>query len=394
MQKCIICESFLNKSIANLGNLPPSNLYLRSVFDGWVSHPLQVGICSCCGLVQLVEPMSLEIIEPKVNWIKYEEPEDHLDTLAHRLIELLNLSPNSRIAGLTYKDETLLERFKVKGCKDYVSIDPRSDLGISKTCFGLETVQEKINPAQMDFVARNRGKFDVVIGRHILEHARDPNVFVEGCKALLKPNGFLILEVPDNEKVLAHGDHCFVWEEHCSYFTPLTLRRFALRHNFEVLDLQIYPQSFEDLLVVILQNADKHKYCKLGLESTAIDQFVAFSNAFDRNKKRLQTKLRNLIAQDKKLIMVGSGHLAIKFINMHDLQSYFSYIIDDNQLKHRRILPKSNLEIKPSVALLSETNAILFLSLSPASQKSFLQKHKEQIDGLEIYSIFNIPHGI
>lgn len=42
-----------------------------------------------------------------------------------------------------------------------------------------------------------RGAFDVIVGKHVLEHQRDPKVAVDAMLEMLAPGGYLVIQVPN-----------------------------------------------------------------------------------------------------------------------------------------------------------------------------------------------------
>jgi SAM-dependent methyltransferase len=74
--------------------------------------------------------------------------------------------------------------------------------------------------------------FDCITCFHVLEHIVDPFAALNVVRALLAENGLLIIQVPyyeDNPFDLIIADHC-------SHFSPRTLRRLMERAGFETLE--------------------------------------------------------------------------------------------------------------------------------------------------------------
>jgi 2-polyprenyl-3-methyl-5-hydroxy-6-metoxy-1,4-benzoquinol methylase len=67
--------------------------------------------------------------------------------------------------------------------------------------------------------------FDLITINHVLEHIIDPIVFLRNACRLLKPNGMIYLETPDQSDF---------------GFLPTTHDRFSLQHNwyFRLVDLE------------------------------------------------------------------------------------------------------------------------------------------------------------
>jgi len=88
-------------------------------------HPLSVGQCSACSLLQLVNFMPSMMVKPRFDWIKYNEPEKHLDLLLERVIQLPGISGKSLIGGLTYENDTSITRLKRLWLYKFISAGSR-----------------------------------------------------------------------------------------------------------------------------------------------------------------------------------------------------------------------------------------------------------------------------
>jgi len=67
---------------------------------------------------------------------------------------------------------------------------------------------------------------DVVASYFVLEHVVDPVSFLRECRRLLRPDGALILEVPDIG-IYSRNPAALYWWEHVNHFSPRTLARLA-----------------------------------------------------------------------------------------------------------------------------------------------------------------------
>jgi SAM-dependent methyltransferase len=84
-----------------------------------------------------------------------------------------------------------------------------------------------------------RGPFDAVLAVHVVEHGPDLDGTFARLGALLRPEGLLVLAVPNagGEGYRAHGER-WVWAQppliHVHHLTELGLRSVLARHGFEV----------------------------------------------------------------------------------------------------------------------------------------------------------------
>lgn len=93
-------------------------------------------------------------------------------------------------------------------------------------------------------------EFDVVCMWHVLEHATDPLALLRDVHARLRPDGRIVIEVPNIDSVgadlrrgrWAHLDPA----AHVCHFTPRSLTIALQRAGYEVLELQTLIESYYD----------------------------------------------------------------------------------------------------------------------------------------------------
>ena len=84
------------------------------------------------------------------------------------------------------------------------------------------------------------GEFDTVYLRHVVEHVSDLERFFAAVRMLLRPDGLLVLELPDVEEGFALGSPAILWEEHVSYFTQALAEYMLERFGFHISDRRRY----------------------------------------------------------------------------------------------------------------------------------------------------------
>ncbi len=83
-----------------------------------------------------------------------------------------------------------------------------------------------------------RGKYDLVLSMHLLEHLNNPVEYLEKIKPLLSKDGEMVFEVPNLKTFLAelspeYADFTYLYE-HVSYFTENTLRLVFEKAGYKV----------------------------------------------------------------------------------------------------------------------------------------------------------------
>lgn len=375
---CRGCGAAAVKILLGFGLQPPSNRFIPVGDRNRDLHPLVFGQCMQCGLAQLVNPMPVAMARSRQTWLTYNEPEGHLDALAEHLAILVG--KHAKICGLTYKDDSTLARLNRLGYSQTYRYDILSDLGIEDPCAGLETIQAVLDDTLADRLVTMRGKADLLIVRHILEHSHAPAHFLKALGRLLAPGGRIVFEVPDCRKFIGACDYSFIWEEHISYFSPYSMADFARRNNFAAVETLIYPYPLEDSLVVIVQPVtDLAPSADRSTLAQELASAQRFANEFDAIRSRYRKYFELLRNANKRIAVFGAGHLAAKFINLFGLKDYVDGVIDDNPHKEGLVMPGSGLPIVGS-SRLPEFDLCL-LSLSPESEQKVLAKQQAYIQG-------------
>lgn len=95
--------------------------------------------------------------------------------------------------------------------------------------------------------------FDVITLWHILEHVRDPKVFLKQVNGLMKENGLMAVEVPNIGSPIARiaGTD---WElmspkEHFYFFNPSTIQRYLEESGFSVIRTQSFVWTTPSMLL-------------------------------------------------------------------------------------------------------------------------------------------------
>jgi len=375
--------------ILNLGLQPPSNLFLSSPAAPCDEHPMQFGYCPVCSLAQLLNPRPAHSIISQHPWLSYNEPEGHLDQLVATLSAATTAGIAANILGITYKDDSTIARFNRLGFANCRRLDQVRDLGIEDHLASLESIQEALTPARADQLKISHDQADILIVRHLLEHAHNPLTLLDACMKLVKADGVMAFEVPDCRKMLNGGDHCFLWEEHITYFTPTTLKGFFELAGLSEIDVKIYPYAMEDSLVAVVKNSIKPKSEPVEC-SGEIQRLETFKDSFSVRRERICAHLSDLHLQGKKIAVFGAGHLTLKFINYYGLAPFIEYVVDDNPHKQGLFMPGSRLPIKASNCLEVDKIDLCLLGLNPESEQKVLQSKMRYVEsGGRFLSIFS-----
>jgi Hypothetical methyltransferase. len=94
---CLLCQEVRVRPLVEFGPQPPSNRFEFKAPPQTERHPLTIGQCGGCGLVQLMSPMSLDMVKARFEWLVYNEPESHLDALVEGATKCWTWGPASAL---------------------------------------------------------------------------------------------------------------------------------------------------------------------------------------------------------------------------------------------------------------------------------------------------------
>jgi hypothetical protein len=380
--RCQACGHESLSPLLDVGEHPVANRFLARPDDKEAIHRLALGQCEDCATIQLMMPIPASELQPLVDWVSYREPEAHLDAFVDIVVAALALSPASSVVGISVKDDTTLERLRKRGFAQVWRLDPKRDLGIEESTVGVETVQCRLTPEVCGALTRRRGFADLVVVRHLLEHAEELGRFIGGLLALLAPQGRVLIEIPDSTRNLQIRDYTVIWEEHSFYFTQQTLLGALAHHGLHVIESVRYPYPYEDALCVIVQrhNCQPHPVTTGAL---AVERKFGqdFGNDFAKVKGNVRSALESWRREKGKIALFGAGHLSCAFINYFSLGDLVEFVVDDNPHKRGLFMPGARLPVVGSEALRTSEISLCLFGLAPENEDKVIRLNHAFADG-------------
>ena len=375
---CQVCGNSALTVQMNFGNHPVASFYLSSpdVIENNVN--LRLSQCDHCGLVQLIEPIRHDLLISPYDWILSREPEQHLDDVVSRIVLTTSLPLQAVIAGLTYKDDSTLHRFRSDhGYQHIWRVDIKNDLRVNRPNASIETVQKMVEPQLMYNVAERRGgQVDLLIGRHVIEHSENLRQFIAGLSALVKPGGYLMVEAPDCFANLSLCDTCMVWEEHSLYFTPATFSNVLTSAGFITVMFENYLMPFENCMVLLARKqGGVAEHVVSDVARTEVGLLKSYASSVTESKQLIRSHLQRVRQTEGPIALLGAGHLACAFLCFYGLSDLVDFVVDDTPEKQGLFLPGAKMPIYSTRFLTERKVSLCLLAVSPASEESIIAKN-------------------
>jgi hypothetical protein len=373
--QCRLCGELLHSGGLSLERIPVCNRF-TATREQAERHDLRLDQCARCQLIQLCEALQVDAVMPRLPWIKYREPEGHLDSVVDRLLS----GPCSKAGssfGVGPFDQPLLHRLEQRGLSSSTLETRPSQSGDGKGFPYLESWQLGLNAATLAGIADTCGKADIVSCRYLLEHCNDPLGALRGLRQLLSADGVLIVEVPDSTKFLTARDYSFVWEEHISYFVESTLRLLAAKAGYAVVELHRYPGELEDALIAVLRPSANEAGADLAQTCLSqSDLFRSYVSDLQPTRDFVQSSVAAAAGPSGDgVALFGIGHQAVMFVNAFDLSQYVAAAVDDDASKFGYFPPGFRVPVIPSQALLQDTRIrICLFAVAPGIEHKVRDK--------------------
>jgi len=337
-------------TIRQIAQLPPigvSNRYSLSAKEQVATRELTLTLDSETGLLSLGNTFTVSELRHTHEWLAYKEPEEHCFALGEDVSNLAGISGGSPVAGVSWKDEGLMEslaRFGLRARVLYPRVSRRGNSLESRTWERDSIdVQESISN-ENDRVTGTKLSF--LSARHILEHAISLEHFMLGLASKVKPDGYILLEVPDCEEAIKRLDYSIIWEEHIHYFTASSLERTLQRLGWRLVELRQETVEAEAVLIAIVQPPSVSSVVVIPKES---QETYIEPDRFGANFSELRVRLLTLLNAAKQagntLYLLGANHTASNFIDLFGVAGLFAGCLDDNPNKQGRYISSLNVPI-------------------------------------------------
>lgn len=373
---CKICSSSEMSDPFALNDQVVSHRYLSDSDEAEDRINMFFSQCRRCATVQMQNKLDIPSLVPKYSWINCTEPEDHLDTFSETLVSVCKLTKDSRILGLSFKEDTLIDRLNRKGLSNTYRLKNDVDYGLSKPYASVESITHALNEKKSKVILKERGFSDLVMGRHILEHAQDFAEFVSAVKTLVHDDGFVFLEIPDCTEGFLQKDYSILWEEHAIYFTEPTFKNFFSYHGMELIYFEKIEYHYENVFLAVAKKCTNNEDIAKSFFKDEIQRYSNFCESFLASRKGVIEWLRAVKHVFPQVAIYGAGHMSNCFVNYLQLTGYIDFIIDDSKHLENMYMPGSNLPIYALSRIEDIENVMILSSLSEQSERIVKEKFK------------------
>jgi len=377
---CRSCRQTNLVSVLDLGETPLADRLLteEQLAQPEPFFPLEVAFCPDCGLLQILETVSPEVVfDADYPYYSSFSPYllEHSRQNVLELISARRLTADSLVVELASNDGYLLKNYVEKGIP-VLGIDPVPGPAQAAVKIGVPTMQEFFTSELADQLHNAGKQADVIHGNNVLAHVADTNGFVAGIAALLKESGVAVIEAPYVRDLIDHNEFDTIYHEHLCYFSATALDNLFRRHGLYLNDVRRLPIHGGSLRLYVekVENVGPAVQTLLGEErELGVDRpvyYQDFSSRVRSLKEALLGQLRELKAAGKNLAAYGAAAKGATLINYIGVGSdLIDFVVDRNVHKQGQFMPGQHLPILgPEVLLERMPDHVLMLTWNFADE--------------------------
>ncbi len=351
---CRSCESTNLKSVVSLGLSPLANNLLNSDTEEDKLYPLEMVICSDCHNCQLSYSVPSEEMFDHYLYVSStaQSFRDHFQKASLQYIEEFNLNENSLVIDIGSNDGIALVPLKEKNIK-VLGIEPAKNISAIALEKGIPTINDYFTSEIADTILQDYGYADVVTASNVFAHADGLKEIANSVFKILKNEGTFIVEVQYLLDTINDLTFDNIYHEHVNYWSVTSIVNFFNNLGYSVVKVEHIDTHGGSIRVYVQTQGheiDSSVETFLTTENefglTNYSTYVDFSKRVEQIKSNVLKNIKSLKDQGLTLVGYGSPAKATTSLNYFGITSNeIDYIVEDNTLKHGKILPGVKIPI-------------------------------------------------
>ena len=330
---------------------------------------IQLGYSRSTNLISLAKTLRPMALRRSHTWIKLNEPESHLASIAETVQDSGALPKRFTAIGLTRKDRPLLTLLAERGC------DVANAAELEKDAADIVLHQETISRLT-DRRFTYGQLFDLVVARHILEHTFDMVSFLKSLRNMLHVKGCVLFEVPDASMSIKDLNYSELWEEHIHYFTKSSLESVLTCLGWKVIFLESGLADGERILVCLARSISNEDLVEPGKRNARTVVELAASQTFCTSigvARRLAARQVS-DAGAARLVFVGANHCTSTMIDLVCASEIDIAIVDDDKRKQGLLTSRRGIPVQDLADVTLDVDDLVLVSINPARATSAIAR--------------------
>ena len=388
--ECRCCGNIHLEKVISLGTSPMANNLLDSKEETFEEFPLQMDYCSTCHNSQLSYVVPADKMFDNYLYVSSTSASfrKHFEEAAINYIDRFKLDSNSFVVDIGSNDGVALKPLQDRGVR-VMGVEPAKNVAKIAIDNGIPTINVYFDENTFE----DNNIVDLITASNVFAHADDLKGMTKNVFKLLKETGTFVVEVQyllDTIKDLTFDN---IYHEHVNYWSVTSINNFFNNLGFTVVDVEHIDTHGGSIRVYIQnggevsENVSKFLYSEEEFGLSDFKTYREFAERIGTSKKNVLKNIKKLKDDGYKLIGYGSPAKATTALNYYGITNDdIDFIVEDNELKHGKIIPRVNIPIKPKSELVGDNIKVIILAWNFANE--IKNNNKEFINnGIEFISI-------
>ena len=274
---------------------------------------------------------------------------DHFKNASEKYINEFNLDSNSLVLDIGSNDGVALKPLQEKGIQ-VLGFEPATNVANIAKENNIPTINEYFT---LKSVKNLKNKVDVITASNVFAHADGLEEIAHAAFLALKENGTFIIEVQyllDTIKDLTFDN---IYHEHVNYWSVTSLNNFFNRLGYNISNVEHIDTHGGSIRVYIQRNQNNindsvSQFLNIEKEFGLLDYntYLEFAKRVQQSKSNVIKNIKKLKDQGLTLVGYGSPAKATTSLNYFGITTKeIDYIVEDNNLKHNKIIPGVKIPI-------------------------------------------------
>ena len=367
---CRSCGNTNLKRVVSLGYQPLANNLLKKKNDYCELYPLEVNFCEKCFNCQLSVS-----VDPKKMFTNYLYTSstskifrDHFIKAAKKYLKDLKLNKNkSYIVDIGSNDGVALKPFLDLGFKKLLGVEPAKNLAKIANQKKIKTFNGFLNKKNLRKIKKNA---DLILASNVFAHSDKLKEMTQCMLKMLNKKGTIVIEVQYLMNTLNDLTFDNIYHEHYNYWSLTSLVNFFKQFDAKIVkseridthggSLRIYVKKDKKAKVDAVVKKMLQEEEKFGIKK--FKTYKDFGEKVYKIRENVRRNIKKLKDENKLLIGYGAPAKATTALNFFGISNEIDFIVEDNELKHNKLIPGVQIPIKNKSNIKDKENTLIVLA--------------------------------
>lgn len=353
--ECRSCGNAHLKRAVSLGESPLANNLKNSEEEAAEMFPLEMNYCPRCHNCQLSVVVPPQKMFDNYLYVSSTASTfvEHFKQAALSYIDQFNLNNQSLVIDIGSNDGVGLKTFKDHGIQ-VLGVDPAKNISKIANENGIPTLNEYFNKSTAEKILFSYGKAKLITASNVFAHADNLAEIASSVFDVLENDGVFVVEVQYLLDTIKDMTFDNIYHEHVNYWSVTSINNFFSKLGFCVYKVEHVNTHGGSIRVYVKRNGakvDQSVFDFISQEQdfglTKYERYKRFGEDISKIKSVVRDNIKKIKDKYGSICAYGSPAKATTSLNYYGIDnSYIDFTVEDNSMKHNKLIPGVNIKIK------------------------------------------------